>query len=128
MSLPIMPTINASLNGLSGVFLMFGFLAIKRRDSMTHRKWMMAAFTSSTRFLCAYVYYHATTHLLTRYQGHGIWRTVYFLILGTHTPLAVLIVQFIIMAPYVLTVILLAGFIGKSIPPRASGIPYTKDR
>jgi simple sugar transport system permease protein len=37
-------------------------------------------------------------------------------------------VQFIIMLPYVLTVILLAGFIGKSVPPRASGIPYTKDR
>ena len=37
-------------------------------------------------------------------------------------------VQFINMLPYVLTVILLAGFIGKSIPPRASGIPYIKDR
>lgn len=37
-------------------------------------------------------------------------------------------VQFINMLPYVLTVVLLAGFIGKSIPPRASGIPYTKDR
>ncbi len=30
--------------------------------------------------------------------------------------------------PYVMTVILLAGFIGKSVPPRASGTPYTKDR
>jgi len=37
-------------------------------------------------------------------------------------------VQFINMLPYVMTVILLAGFIGKSVPPRASGIPYTKDR
>jgi general nucleoside transport system permease protein len=37
-------------------------------------------------------------------------------------------VQFINMLPYVLTVVLLAGFIGKSIPPRASGIPYSKDR
>lgn len=37
-------------------------------------------------------------------------------------------VQFINMLPYVLTVVLLAGFIGKSIPPKASGIPYTKDR
>jgi simple sugar transport system permease protein len=37
-------------------------------------------------------------------------------------------VQFINMLPYVLTVILLAGFIGKSIPPKASGIPYSKDR
>jgi general nucleoside transport system permease protein len=37
-------------------------------------------------------------------------------------------VQFINMLPYVMTVVLLAGFIGKSIPPRASGIPYSKDR
>jgi general nucleoside transport system permease protein len=37
-------------------------------------------------------------------------------------------VQFINMLPYVMTVVLLAGFIGKSVPPKASGIPYTKDR
>ena len=37
-------------------------------------------------------------------------------------------VQFINMLPYVLTVVLLAGFIGKSIPPKASGVPYSKDR
>jgi general nucleoside transport system permease protein len=37
-------------------------------------------------------------------------------------------VQFINMLPYVMTVVLLAGFIGKSIPPRASGVPYSKDR
>lgn len=30
--------------------------------------------------------------------------------------------------PYVLTVVLLAGFIGRAIPPRALGVPYTKDR
>jgi simple sugar transport system permease protein len=30
--------------------------------------------------------------------------------------------------PYALTVILLAGFIGKAIPPKAAGVPYTKDR
>ncbi|MER2605564.1 MAG: ABC transporter permease [Siculibacillus sp.] len=29
--------------------------------------------------------------------------------------------------PYVLTVVLLAGFIGRAIPPKASGIPYGKD-
>lgn len=37
-------------------------------------------------------------------------------------------VQFINMLPYLMTVVLLAGFIGKSIPPKASGIPYIKDR
>jgi simple sugar transport system permease protein len=47
---------------------------------------------------------------------------------GTAIGGIVIPVQFINMLPYVLTVVLLAGFIGKSIPPRASGIPYTKDR
>ena len=37
-------------------------------------------------------------------------------------------VQFIQMVPYVLTIIVLAGFIGTSRPPRALGIPYQKER
>lgn len=37
-------------------------------------------------------------------------------------------VQFIQALPYVLTVVLLAGFIGKAVGPRAGGIPYTKER
>src|SRR4030095_15395212 len=35
-------------------------------------------------------------------------------------------VQFIQMVPYVLTIIVLAGFIGSSQPPKALGIPYQK--
>lgn len=37
-------------------------------------------------------------------------------------------VQFTIMLPYVITVIILAGFAGKMDAPKASGIPYEKDR
>jgi simple sugar transport system permease protein len=37
-------------------------------------------------------------------------------------------VQFIQALPYVLTVVLLAGFIGKAVAPRASGEPYVKER
>ena len=37
-------------------------------------------------------------------------------------------VQFIQALPYVLTVVLLAGFIGKAIAPKASGVPYVKER
>ena len=35
-------------------------------------------------------------------------------------------VQFVQMIPYVLTLVVLAGFIGKSRPPRALGVPYQK--
>ena len=37
-------------------------------------------------------------------------------------------VQFISMVPYVLTIVVLAGFIGASRPPRALGIPYQKEK
>lgn len=42
--------------------------------------------------------------------------------------IGVIPVQFIQMLPYVLTVLLLAGFVGKAIAPKASGIPYVKER
>jgi simple sugar transport system permease protein len=34
----------------------------------------------------------------------------------------------ILVLPYLLTVILLAGFIGKPSPPRSIGVPYIKER
>jgi general nucleoside transport system permease protein len=37
-------------------------------------------------------------------------------------------VQLITASPYILTVILLAGFIGKAIPPKAGGVAYVKER
>ena len=37
-------------------------------------------------------------------------------------------VQFIQALPYVLTVVLLAGFIGHARPPKAGGVPYVKER
>ncbi|MFV2092248.1 MAG: ABC transporter permease, partial [Hyphomicrobiales bacterium] len=37
-------------------------------------------------------------------------------------------VQFMQAVPYILTVVLLAGFIGKAVPPKAGGIPYVKER
>jgi len=37
-------------------------------------------------------------------------------------------VQFTQALPYILTVVILAGFIGKAIPPRAGGEPYVKER
>ncbi|TBX28768.1 MULTISPECIES: ABC transporter permease [Nioella] len=44
-------------------------------------------------------------------------------LLGVSVP-----VQFMQALPYILTVVILAGFVGKAIPPRAGGEPYVKER
>ncbi|MBF0504393.1 MAG: DUF420 domain-containing protein [Candidatus Omnitrophica bacterium] len=98
MHLPILPTINATLNALAGVFLVLGRIAIKNKNSGRHKKMMLCAFICSALFLCAYLYYHLTSRGISHYQGHGLSRVIYFFVLGTHSPLAVLIVPFIIMA------------------------------
>jgi len=48
---------------------------------------------------------------------------------GVHLPgIGEVPVQAIQALPYVLTVVLLAGFIGKSVAPKSLGIPYSKER
>lgn len=48
---------------------------------------------------------------------------------GVPLPLVgVIPVQFIQMLPYILTVLLLAGFVGKAVAPRVIGVPYVKER
>jgi simple sugar transport system permease protein len=37
-------------------------------------------------------------------------------------------IQFIQMVPYVVTIVVLAGFIGQSRAPAALGVPYEKER
>ncbi|WP_020409748.1 ABC transporter permease [Hahella ganghwensis] len=48
---------------------------------------------------------------------------------GTELPgIGVIPVQFIEAMPYILTVVLLAGFFGKAVAPKAIGVPYVKER
>ena len=100
MTTPLLPTINASLNAMAGIFLFLGWLAIKKGRQEIHKRCMISALVSSTLFLISYVTYHILIHGVTRYQGQGIVRPIYFFILLTHTPLAVIIVPFCLTAVY----------------------------
>jgi len=94
-----LPPINAALNATAGIFLFLGWKAIKRGDQKRHQKLMVCALIASSLFLCSYLTYHYYTGS-TRYQGEGILRTIYFMILLTHTPLAAIIVPFCLTAVY----------------------------
>ena len=93
-----LPTLNATLNGLAAIFLLLGWKAILAKDQKTHTKCMIAALICSTLFLTSYVTYHIMVPGVTKYPHKGILQVVYFTILGTHTPLAIIIVPFCIMA------------------------------
>jgi putative membrane protein len=97
---PIFPTVNASLNFCAGVFLLLGWLAIKRGDKKLHQRLMVGALISSALFLISYISYHIVIHGVTKYQKTDFTRPIYFFILGTHTPLAAAIVPFCIAAVY----------------------------
>lgn len=99
--LEIFPHLNATLNAFSGVLLIFGFYFIKKREIQKHRAVMMSAVVTSSLFLICYLIHHAIrTYYFglgpTKFTGEGTIRSVYFLILGTHTVLAALVAPAII--------------------------------
>jgi uncharacterized membrane protein YozB (DUF420 family) len=92
MTVHDLPPIEATLNGISTVLITAGYIFIRRGDRVRHRACMLTAAVSSALFLVFYVTYHALMHgLHTYFGGTGAIRTVYFIILWTHIPLAALI-------------------------------------
>ncbi len=79
------PTANAALNLLSAVSLVAGLYWIKRRQREHHMRCMLTAFGLSILFLVLYVVRYALTGPTT-YTGPA--RSLYRVILWTHTPLA----------------------------------------
>ena len=96
MSVGSLPAVNAALNGTCTVFLLLGFLFIKRRKITPHRLCMIAAFCCSAVFLALYLYFHAHAGVI-RFSGQGWIRPVYFAILISHTTLAVVIVPLVLL-------------------------------
>jgi len=84
----LLPTVNATLNALSAVLLVWGYTLIRRKQIDRHRRVMLTAFATSCLFLVCYLVYHAQVGSVPfGHEGTTI-RTVYFVILITHTILA----------------------------------------
>jgi len=91
------PTLNAFLNGASGVLIGTGLYCIRRRRVEAHKRLMIAAFITSTLFLISYLYYHLVLRAgVTHFQGQGFSRPLYFSILISHTFLAAVVVPFVL--------------------------------
>lgn len=88
MGIRDLPALNAALNSIATVLLLWGFALIRRRNFEAHKKVMLAAFTTSILFLISYLTYHYNVGSV-KFLKTGPIRTVYFTILLTHTVLAV---------------------------------------
>ena len=95
MSVADLPTLNALLNGSSAVFLALGFAMIRAGRREAHRRLMLAAVTTSALFLVSYLVYHLQVGSV-RFAGTGPLRSLYLVILGTHTVLAAAIVPLVL--------------------------------
>jgi uncharacterized membrane protein YozB (DUF420 family) len=96
LSIALLPHLNATLNGTSAVFLVSGYLLIRRGHETAHKRCMIAALVCSAVFLTSYVVYHL--HAGSRpFAGIGFVRGIYFAILITHVVLAAAILPLVIM-------------------------------
>ena len=87
MTISDLPALNATLNGLSAILLTVGYVLIRRGRRQLHKRFMLAALTTSALFLVSYVVYHLNVGSRP-FPGQGPVRVVYFVILITHVTLA----------------------------------------
>lgn len=91
-----LPAFNAALNSLATVLLLCGYWAIRCKKKLTHRNLMISAFLVSVAFLASYLTYHYALGKYTgehgrRFEGTGIWASIYPWVLWPHVALAVFV-------------------------------------
>ena len=93
--------VNAALNLASALFLITGFLRIRRRDTHGHQRAMIMAVAASALFLVFYITRVALTGTHT-FAGTGLVRTAYLGVLLSHMVLAALVVPLVLRLLYLI--------------------------
>jgi putative membrane protein len=109
----IFALINAMINSWVAIFLILALIAVKRKKYAVHKKLMLVAIVLSILFLISYVCHHLLAGD-TRFgdinsdgivseaekAAAGSRRIFYYIVLGTHIPLAGIILPFILFTAY----------------------------
>lgn len=93
--LAFLPPFHSSVNLLAGIALIFAFVFVKQGRIEWHKRAILVAMFLSLIFLLSYVLYHITQDPV-RYEGTGILRTIYFVLLITHIIAAAIIFPFVL--------------------------------
>jgi uncharacterized membrane protein YozB (DUF420 family) len=91
MNVNDLPAVNATLNALSTLFILAGWVMIRTERKVAHALCMASALVTSVAFLACYLVYHyLKAGHVTHFTYPGWPKALYFFILGTHTPLAII--------------------------------------
>ena len=90
---------NAVVNSLVTLLLLAGLAAVKAKKFTLHKNIMLTAIVLSVLFLVSYIGHHLFAGE-TKFGGTGAIRTIYYVILITHIPLAAIILPFILFTAY----------------------------
>ncbi len=96
MTVTDLPFVNAILNSCATFCLCLGWYFIRSKNTKAHIISMVTALAFSAAFLACYLYYHYHTGH-ARFAGQGTVRTIYYTVLFTHLPLAIINLPMIIM-------------------------------
>lgn len=113
--------ITGVLCGLAGAYMSTGLQAGFGREMIAGRGYIALAALIFAKWRPWHALY--TTLLFGFFQAIVLRPDVIERLAGFKVPVPLLDAL-----PYILTVIVLAGFVGKAIPPRAGGQPYVKER
>lgn len=91
-----LPMLNAFLNSLTALLLIWGYHSIKNGEKKRHKHIMLIATFTSFCFLVSYLVYHYYQGD-TRFLGQGFIRYTYFSILISHVLLSIVQVPLILM-------------------------------
>ena len=90
-----LPPIYASINGITSIILVVAVFQVKRGNKKTHERLMKTAIVLSVLFLLMYIVYHMTSEA-TKYEGEGILRYVYFIILISHILMSIVVIPLVL--------------------------------
>ena|SRR5579872_1009934 len=94
-----LPAANATFNSLSALCLLAGYWRIRRKDRVTHRRFMLSATFFSALFLVSYIVYHSY-YGDTHFPGQGWVRPAYFTLLISHILLSMVALPLIFTTLY----------------------------
>jgi len=94
LSISLLPHLNAILNALAACFLVGGFMFIKADNRDAHQRCMIIALIISSLFLISYVIHRFYVPIFV-FQGDGVVRIFYYILLISHVFLAIIIVPMI---------------------------------